>query len=481
MKAMITAQRLFSTILIISVISMLPATTQAQKKSTKKGGYRLSLTIKGCTDSIMYMGNYYAGKTYATDTARINKKGQFVFERSRTLMPGLYFFTNTTGRYVEFAIHNDETYVDFTTDDRNWTQYMKVKGSLENELFFNYHRFNGWIYSQIDSANKVKTDEAAFVAYREKMMDKMDSMKYAIIDSYPHSLVTLMMNATREPIVPAKDEKGNELDDRARYLYYMDHYFDNVDLTDDALIRTPEAIFQKRMLDFFDKYLKGADAQTICQYADTLIERARPSKENFKYLVHTITEKYLQSNIMGYDAVYVHLIKRYYATGDAYWSSPSVIDEQVKRAETWDRLLIGKVAPDLYMRDDMGVAHNLHSMPGKYKLLIFWSPTCGHCKTMIPQLYKKYAEYRDIYNISAYAVLSEPDDATRPKWRKFIKDNNLDWINIDGGEANIDWHEVYDIVTTPQIFLLDENNKILAKRLNADLFEQIITILEKKK
>ncbi len=481
MKTSFNTCRLFFVIFILCGIMMLPASVHAQKKNGKKGGYRLTLTIKGNTDSIMYMGNYYAGKTYATDTAKINKKGQFVFEHSRTLMPGLYFFTNPGGRYVEFAIHNDETYVDFFTDDRNWTEYMKVKGSFENELFFNYHHFNGWVYSQIDSANKVKTDEAAFAAFREKMMDKMDSMKYAIIDSYPNTLVTLMMNATREPVVPLKDAEGNVIDDRSRYMYFMDHYFDNVNLADDALIRTPEAIFHKRLMDFFDKYLKGADAQTICTYADTVIERARPSKENFKYLVHTITEKYLQSNIMGYDAVYVHLIKRYYATGDAYWSSPSVIDEQVKRAETWDRLLIGKVAPDLYMRDDMGVAHNLHSMPGKYKLLIFWSPTCGHCKTMIPQLYKKFAEYRDMYNISAFAVLSEPDDATRPKWRKFIKDNNLDWVNIDGGEANIDWHEVYDIVTTPQIFLLDANNKILAKRLNADLFEQIITILEQKK
>ena len=71
-------------------------------------------------------------------------------------------------------------------------------------------------------------------------------------------------------------------------------------------------------------------------------------------------------------------------------------------------------------------------------------------------------------------MLSEPDDATRPKWHKFIEEHGLDWINLDGGEANIDWHEVYDVVTTPQIYLLDRDKVIVGKHLNAEVFEKIV-------
>ena len=98
---------------------------------------------------------------------------------------------------------------------------------------------------------------------------------------------------------------------------------------------------------------------------------------------------------------------------------------------------------------------------------------------IIPDLYKRFEKYRDRCDIGAFAILSEPDDETRPKWHEFIKNNNLKWLNIDGGEANVDWHEVYDIETTPQIYLLDKDKKILAKKLNGETFEDVIKILEK--
>ena len=472
-------------LLLLCAFSLMLVAVAPQSHASKKdnkNGYRITLTIKGSTDTIMYMGNYYVGKTYALDTARINKKGQFVFEDENTnLLPGLYFFSNPQGRYVEFVIHNEQPFFSFETENQNWTANMKVKGSAENDLFFLYNTYRSSIYGRVDSAynvyQKEKKSEADFNVFRDENLRVLDSIERTLVSSHPNSMLALILTARHEPPVPS----GDNMSEYDRYIYYMDHYFDNTNLTDDALIRTPDAIFHKRFVDYFDKYLHGAEAEMICRYADTLIEKSRPSKEVFKYLVHTITEKYLQTNIMGYDAVYVHLIKRYYATGQAWWSSPTVIDENVKRAETWERLLIGKEAPDLYMRDDNGVAYQLHRMPGKYKLLIFWSPSCGHCKTMIPALHKTWVEIREKYNMSAYAVLSEPDDQNRPLWRKFIKEKGLDdWVNVDGGEANIDWHEVYDVVTTPQIYLLDENNKIVAKKLNADLLVQIMGILERE-
>lgn len=479
-------KNIYRTTLICCMLSFMLASfsplSYASKKDPKKG-YRISLTIKGGKDTVMYMGNYYVGKTYATDTARINKKGQFVFEnQDRQLLPGLYFFTNPQGRYVEFVVHNEEPFFAFETENNNWTANMKVKGSHENDIFFLYNTYRASIYGTVDSAynvyQKEGKSEAEFNAFRDENLRILDSIERAMVDTYPKTMVSLLINARHEPFVP----NNSDMTEYDRFIYYIDHYFDNTDLTDDALVRTPDAIFHKRFVNYFDSYLHGAEAEMICRYADTLIEKARPSKEVFKYLVHTITEKYLQTNIMGYDAVYVHLIKRYYATGEAYWSSPSVIDENVKRAETWERLLIGKEAPDLYMRDDNGLAYQLHKMPGKYKLLIFWSPSCGHCKTMIPELYKTWVEMRDKYQMSAYAVLSEPDDHNRPLWRKMIKEKGLtEWVNVDGGEANIDWHEVYDVITTPQIYLLDQDNKIVAKKLNAELLVQIMNILEKEK
>ena len=55
--------------------------------------------------------------------------------------------------------------------------------------------------------------------------------------------------------------------------------------------------------------------------------------------------------------------------------------------------------------------------------------------------------------------------------------NSPVWLSLDGGEANVDWHDVYDINTTPQIYLIDENNIIQAKKLGESSIEGIITAI----
>ncbi len=463
------------TFLLLAVPSV---ATYAQNDGPVKG-YKISLHIKNGADSVMYLGNYYAGKTYVIDTARRDRKGSFVFEhKERTLNAGMYFFVNEKTDYVEFIIHDEAPNFKFVTEETNWADNMSVKGSKENELFYRYSRDSKRYAMQIDSVRRIHGNDSIFEAYRHKTNITMDSMRERYISEMPNSMLALMMNATREPNVPTTDSLGNPMSDVQRWEYFMEHYFDFMRLDDDALIRTPDVIFHKRLTDYLDRYLKNAPADVICKYVDILIAKARPSKENFKYLVYTISEKYLQSTVMSYDAIYVHMVKKYIETGEASWMSATTIDENVKRATTWDRLLIGRVAPELIMKDTSGAFHSLHHTPGKYKLLLFWSPTCGHCKVMIPDLHKSWTKLKDKYNISAYSVFSEPDEYTRPKWLEFINKHNLDWINLDGGEAYIDWHEVYDVVSAPQVYLLAEDHKIIAKRINAETFENVIRMLE---
>ena len=465
--------------LAVIILLLLGAASQevqaARGKKEPYKGYRFTLFIYGNTDTVMYLGNYYAGGTYAFDTARISPKGMFVFEdKERVLKPGLYFFVNPSGTYVEFAVYgNEKLDFHFDTEEPGWQNNMNVKGSKENKLMFDFHKANRAIYRTIDSAQAAMTDSIAFMNFKRHQMLRLDSMKYAYIDGNPNSMLALLMNATRDPDVPNTDKDGNKLDDRMKWEYFMEHYFDYSRLEDDALIRTPTLVFKQRLDRYLDQYLRNAPPDIIIKYIDPLIDRAKLSKENFRYLVHTLAEKYLQSNIMSYDEIYVHLVKRYIEPGLCDWMSPSTIDMNVKRADKWENLLIGKKAPQLIMKDTKGQWQDLYNIPNKYTLLIFWSPTCGHCKTVIPDLYKRWTAFGLMSTHSRY----HGNSSYRVPWQ-FIKTHNLNWLNIDGGEANIDWHDVYDIETTPQIYLLDKDKKILAKKLNAESFEEVIKIIE---
>lgn len=464
--------------IVIALVAAAP--TQAQKKNNDNK-YRISLTIEGNKDSVMYLGCYYGKSNYVIDTALRDKKGRFVFsQENRKLFPGMYFFSNTAGKYVEIVVYNEEPNFTFETVEDDWTYQMQVKGSEQNEIFFNYHRLTTRLFRDIDE-KRATLDSTSLQEYYRNANKAADSIRNDIIARYPDAMISKIMNATREVSIPETDSTGKPLTANDRFYYYMDHFFDNMPLDEDMIVRTPKAIFYNRIMYWLDKAMSGVPPEIIIKYVDKAIDKARPAKETFKWLVHTISEKYLQSPIMVYDEIYVHMVKKYYATGEAFWASPSVIEEQVIRAEKWEKLLVGKVAPELVMKDTLNTFHSLHAFPHNYKLLLFWSPTCGHCKTEIPELYNVYKKYEEEYGIGVYAILSEPDDHTRKLWKEFIAKYNLDWLNIDGGEANVDWREVYDIVTTPQAYLLDKDNVIVAKKLNAEILENVIKKMLVKK
>lgn len=440
-------------------------------------GYKITVSIKNAKDTVLYLG-YYLGKyTPAMDTARINKKGQFVFSSdTATLKSGVYFFSNPQGRYAEFIVNLDKPNYTFKTDEANWITNMQVSGSPENKAFYEYQCLTHKYFNLSDSVQKNTPDKELGKQRARELRRELDGIQEGMISQHPEFLFCRMLKAVKEVEVPVVDEKGDTLTRQQRAEYYGDHYFDNMSLDCNAMLRTPPAVFYDRVERFFNGYLGQASPDVICEYADKVIDMARPAKDVFQFLVNYLAEKYLQSHVMTHDAVYVHMIEKYYATGEATWASPSDIDSEVERATKWKRLLVGQMAPDfgvLYKEQ----WHHLNDIKNKYTLLIFWSPTCGHCATMIPAIHDFYKKHSEKYDIGTFAI--NTDIHEEDKWLEFIKDKNLyDWNNYNGGVANVDWKDLYDVVSTPVIYLLDQNHKILAKKVDAKILSEIFKILE---
>ena len=466
---------------VLLVAAVCGTSAYASKNDSKKKGYKFTVEINNASDSVIYLGQYYNKNQYAIDTAFINKKGQFIFEKKdKELKPGLYFITNNKNKLAEFTINKEPLNYKFYTDDANWTLHMEIKGSKDNEKFMDYQQIRRDMNMAMEEARQKYSDEE-FKSYRREQGRKLDSINKAFVAQDPNHILSIIMSATKEIDVPVVDSLGDSLSQREQYEYYATHYFDNMALDNEAILRTPAYVFYERVERYFDQVVNGATPETICKYADMLLEKARPAKDVFKYLVLYIAEKYLQTNIMSYDAIYVHMIEKYYMTGDAFWASPSDIDFETKRAMTWKKLLIGEKAPELILKNQEGEWHSFYEVPNKYTLLIFWAPSCGHCATIIPALYNFYKEYKDVYDIGAYAINTDIGPEEVEKWKKYVQDKGLDWDNYNGGEANVDWHEVYDIISTPVIYLLDQDKKIIGKKLDADILKKLFAILEPEK
>lgn len=466
--------------IIFLLVILLPMGAFAAKR-----GYKITFIVDGSTDSVLYMGYHFAQNRPFCDTAVNNGKGKFVFEGKRDLEPGLYFVTNNHNRFVPFVVYREPPRFTLHTEEPHWKLRMTVKDSKENELFFNYHRAEETIYQEAEEAQRTMDSSQFSNEFRPLLIKRLDSLRYSVIDNYPDCMISRMMMATKDIDIPHNHPNGTPMTDRERWEYLGAHYFDNVPLGEAFIIRTPKQVFYDRVMEYVNKYMKGMAPDMICPLLDTLIDRAEPAPEVYRWLILNLTNHFLQSRIMVYDEVYVHLVQRYFATGKVLGLEPSIIDEQIEQANKWERLLVGKEAPELILFDTLHRPHSLHHMPGQYTLLVFWSPTCGHCRDIIPAIYKVYEEYKDSLDVSTFAILTEPDDKTVEKWKSFLAEHQMNsprWINLNGGEANVDWREVYDITATPQIFLIDNSNHhFLAKKLNAELLENIFKTMMKGK
>jgi hypothetical protein len=63
-------------------------------------------------------------------------------------------------------------------------------------------------------------------------------------------------------------------------------------------------------------------------------------------------------------------------------------------------------------------------------------------------------------------------------WEEFIKKNNLDWINVADPHRHSNFRFEWDIQSTPQIYILDQDKVIRARRIGADQVEDYILHLE---
>lgn len=282
-------------------------------------------------------------------------------------------------------------------------------------------------------------------------------------------LLAKIFNAAEEPQIPPTPILPNgKKDSTFAYRYYKAHFFDNVDFTDGRLVRSP--VLEPKIKEYLDR-LTVQNPDSIIEAADFLVKKAGNDKEMFKFLVAYITSRYEASNIMGMDAVFVHMAKKYYTPDQANWVTASQLERIKERADQLDPILIGKKPPQLVLPDTNNVMQPLDSVKTQYTLLFFWDYDCGHCQKEIPKLIKWYDSIKTIENIQVYAVQTNESVV---KWKAFIRKHKLDWINVMDIFHSSNFRHDYDVLTTPMMYLLDDKKKIIAKKMNTEDLDKIL-------
>ncbi len=456
--------------------------------------YNYSFKIKGIADTTIYLANYYGAKQYYNDTAIVDSEGRFTFTGNTPKPGGIYTVIMPDKKsYLEVVINNESSFeiesslADLTGKD------LKIKGSKENEAFYEYVKFatkaqkeGKAIVSKIDAA-KNDDEKAKFEAEQEELLQSGDKFKNEYLKKYDGLFAATVLKTSKDPEVPKETPAELKGVENWEYVWFKKHYFDNIDLKDERLLRTP-VLHQK--IEYYMTKLTAQVPDSICKGVEELVKLSGDTGLVFRYIIQYTTNKYERSNVMGMDAVFVCMAENYYVPGLATWLDSTQYADIKSSYEVRKNLILGVQAENIILLDTADVWTSMHDITADYTVLVFWDPNCGHCKKEIPALGDDYKQWKkDGRSIEVYSVSTEFDNKD---WRSFVKKHDLTFINVsDNPEVNenawkyiqegkttlnsLNFRDYWDIFSTPQFYLLDKNKKIIAKRLTS---EQIIDFIE---
>jgi thiol-disulfide isomerase/thioredoxin len=440
-------------------------------------GYRISIKLTGSADTSLLLAHYFGSKQYLDDTAYRNKQGVFIFEGDEKLKDGMYIVAGTSkNKYFDFFLTGSQQ-IEFACDPANVVNTMQVKGSDDNKAFYAYIKYLGSKQTEIEplnnwmKANRNRSDSTEIVKARIEAIDK-EAKAYIknFFTSNPTYLSANFVKASNEPdYLQYITQSDGKVDSSRIYPTYKAHYFDNFTFSDPRLIYTP--VFAQKVDFYFDKLVVPV-RDSLEVDIDKVMNLAAANKEMQTYMAWFLSLKYETSQVMGHDALFVYIVRKYLETGKVDWQYPEVKDNILKRVNTLEPLLLGKPAPNLILLDTMNVAHSLIATKAKYTLVFFWESNCGHCNQEMPKVLKFYEEFHTKYNLEIYGIIT---DTSLVKWKAYIRKNDMKWINVNGHlSLSGNYHTAYDIRSTPIMYLLDEDKKILTKFLLVDEISNVI-------
>lgn len=460
-------------------------------------GYRIEIQLKGLSGDTVILGEYFTTRMVPKDTIVVDQKGQGVFEGETPFVGGLYLVYYNPHYYFDMLLGDDQEFL-LTADTSDLAGTVKFTGSPDNQIFLDYKNFLQskreelqQNQSQLAEAGTA-SDTARIREKQEEINGEMEAYMDLINEQHASLFVSDFIGATREPLAPENLLTGEKRhDDSIRYFYYREHYFDRFDPFNVRLLHTP--LYENKI----KNYLSRAVVQhpdSLIAASDFLLEGSKVNEDLYRYMLITLFNHFAESKFMGMDVVYFHIAENYYIP-DANWSSEEFISKLKDNLEKNKPTLIGQKAPNLILRQvpgehfemaaqdttikkDPHIGHDfsLYDAEAPFTILYFWEADCGHCKKSTPALYEVYSRLKE-KGVEVIAVHAINTIEGKEMWVDFVNEHHMyDWINSWSPYSN-DFRILYNLQSYPQLFVLDQNKKIVAKRITPEQAERIINNL----
>ena len=422
--------------------------------------YAITFRTEGGTDSVLYIGEYYRDALQVRDSARRNSKGEYRFAGKGEWNHGIYALMRKDAKksMVDFVIDGDQRFG--ISGDKDLTlPSLRVSGSRSNQQMVAYMARLQQAKARHDSLQRAGDTQGL-----ERLNQEMTLYEKTMFALQNENLFFRLVQRCENPRVP------DSVQDKA--LYYRMHYWDRL-LDGKPLawneIHSPQ-LFEKMNYYFFG-VLYRADSDTICASIDRLMQRIGHDTAMVRYVLQHIEPNYYRSSarIIGWDAVWCHLVERYYLPSHYPWQKES---DRYVMTNNWKRIrqsIIGAHGQELWMLDTTQIDKpehwiSSHRFPNRYVILWFWDPDCHHCQQYSAELKVLYDSLQAAGDkrLEIYAIGYDSDVE---KWKRYVREHDFRWPNVGGPQVNVDYQEAYNVHSAPTMIILDERRDIIMNKV----------------
>ncbi|BAV09575.1 protein of unknown function [Filimonas lacunae] len=464
---------------------------QKETTTVTNDGYNIPVTITPLKNCWVYIGCYYGKFRNVVDSAWMDENSKAVFSGKAKLPGGIYFLVSPRHTILSEFLMDDVQKFSVATDTLHPDQVV-ITGSAENALYQKYTSFlakKGPELTALQNQLKDAHTAADTARIREQLTagnKELNDYRDTLVNQNPNSMLALFLNAIKQPEPPPAPKLANgRIDSLFPARYVKEHYWDNIPLHDDRLLRTP--FFDDHKLEPYLKYYVRPEPDSVIEDINYILLSSRAGKDMFKYLLGRFTDKYINPEIMGQDKVFIFLFNNYFSKGDTLWLSTKQKEYIFNRAYSLMANQIGEQAAVLDLVDTSGKPSPMYAQKAPFTFVLFWDPNCGHCKEMVPRIDSMYEAKWKAKGIKIYAV--NIDEKANDAWKKYIKDNHLKgWLHVyqtkeqrdaDVANGRANYRQLYDVFQTPTMYLLDDQKRIIAKKLSLEQFDEVMSAKKK--
>jgi|GEM_PF-1791112 len=222
---------------------------------------------------------------------------------------------------------------------------------------------------------------------------------------------------------------------------------------------------------FVRQYLNNFYDRMISQHYDSIYScietqmRFVRDKDVRPFYFSVLTNKFETSKIVGHENVFANMVKGF-PRSDFDWVEDSVYIKLQEKAEKIRLNPVGGKAKNFPVKNfKTGSLTSLNQVFGIYKLVVFFDSDCGHCKEAMPF----YMEVIDKFKDNGLTPMLVTVETTNEFLSEFISSRayNPSYFYYHHEITQNDFRLSYDIPSTPQVYILDSSNKILAKNIPA--------------